>query len=178
MFMVMMDKKGVSPVIATVLLLVLTIVIGGIIFSVVIPFVKDSLGDSKVCLDVLQGVEFPESKFNCYNITSPALLNKTGFSIKLNKEGISGFRVALIDSDGSSDVKNIKKDTSIVEGLRMVGKASNVPIEFPPSVGGQRSYVANKKYIKAELSPITKSGEICTVADVVEFVPCENGVVL
>src|SRR3989338_8823995 len=158
-----MDKKGVSPVIATVLLLVLTIVIGGIIFSVVIPFVKDSLGDSKVCLDVLQGVEFPESKFNCYNITSPALLNKTGFSIKLNKEGISGFRVALIDSDGSSDVKNIKKDTSIVEGLRMVGKAC---------------YVANKKYIKAELSPITKSGEICTVADVVEFVPCENGVVL
>ena len=68
--MVMMDKKGVSPVIATVLLLVLTIVIGGIIFSVVIPFVKDSLGDSKVCLDVLQGVEFPESKFNCYNSTT------------------------------------------------------------------------------------------------------------
>jgi|SRR3989344_1308821 len=185
MFMVMMDKKGVSPVIATVLLLVLTIVIGGIIFSVVIPFVKDSLGDSKVCLDVLQGVEFPESKFNCYNRTANPLVTsgfQTGFSIKLSKEGITGFRVALIDSDGNSDVKDIKTGATFSD-VKMVGvqwaTSGNLnTVTFPSSVGGQRSYVANKKYIKAELSPITKSGEICTVADVVEFVPCENGVVL
>ncbi|MEK6792949.1 MAG: archaellin/type IV pilin N-terminal domain-containing protein [Nanoarchaeota archaeon] len=171
-----MDRKGVSPVIATVLLLVLTIVIGGIIFSVVIPFVKDSLGDSRVCLDALEGVEFPESKFNCYDITV-STDKKTGFSIKLNKEGIVGFRVALTDDDGSSDVYDIKNGITVVSGVRMVGKSSDAPIEFP-SVGGQRSYVANKKYMKAELSPITVSGEICAVADVVEFSLCYNDVVL
>ena len=49
------DKRGVSRVVATVLLLVLTIVIGGVVFSVVIPFVNDKLKDSKECLDLLGG---------------------------------------------------------------------------------------------------------------------------
>lgn len=167
-----MNKRGVSPVIATVLLLVLTIVIGGVIFSVVIPFVKDSLGNSKVCLEALESVEFAESKFNCYKQTAPY---DTGFSIKLNKDGITGFRVALIDSNGNSDVKDIKPSPAQPpEGIRMVG-GSNVAFSFP-SVGGQRSYVANKQYSRAEISPIVQSGKICAVADVVEFTPCGTGV--
>ena len=171
------DRKGVSPVIATVLLLVLTIVIGWIIFSVVIPFVKDSLGDSKACLDVFEGVEFPESKFNCYNSTTlTSSTYNTGFSVKVKKEGVVGFRVALIGSTGSSDVVDIKPNMDgDVSGLRMVGGSSD--IEFP-SVGGQRSYVVDNKYEKAEISPITKSGEICAVADKIDFTNCYRDVVL
>ena len=63
-----MFKRGVSPVIATVLLLVITVVIASIIFAFVIPFVNKSLGNSKACLNVLDGIEFPESRFNCWNI--------------------------------------------------------------------------------------------------------------
>ena len=170
-----MDRKGVSPVIATVLLLVLTIVIGGIIFSVVIPFVKDSLGDSRACLNVFEGVEFSESKFNCYNSTA---LN-TGFSVKLKKEDIVGFRVALIGSTGSSDVVDIKEGATLIN-VRMVGSGPsgyNAILAFP-SVGGQRSYVAQGRYEKAEISPITKSGEICAVADKIDFTSCYRDVVL
>lgn len=167
-----MSKKGVSPVVATVLLLVLTIVIAGVVFSVVIPFVNDKLGKSKDCLDVLDGVEFPESKFNCYDT------GNTGFSVKLKQEKISGFRVALIGSDGSSDVFNIENGDTGVSGLRMVGPTPNDIIKFP-SVGEQRSYVAiGKVYEKAEISPITNSSEVCAVADVIEFEPCARGVAL
>ncbi len=173
-----MFKRGVSPVVATVLLLVLTIVIGGVVFSAVIPFVKKSLSDSKMCLDLLEGVEFAESKFNCYNMTTP-ILNETGFSIRLKKEGISGFRVALVGSSGSSDVYDIKSGVTIPV-MRMVGAGQtgyNKALEFP-SVGGQRSYVVNKSYSKAELTPITQSGEICNLADTVEFTLCYKDVVL
>src|SRR3989344_4493050 len=121
-----MIKRGVSPVIATVLLLVLTIVIGGIIFSVVIPFVKDRLGESKMCLDVF----------------------------------------------------DIKPEMNVRDDLRMVGSGSyNDSVGFP-SVGGQRSYVIKNKYLKAEISPITESGEVCAVTDVIEFTSCYRDVIL
>ena len=161
-----MNRRGVSPVVATVLLLVLTVVIGGIIFSVVVPFVKNSLQESKTCLAVFEGVEFPESKFNCYKSAGAGF--ETGFSIKLNKEEISGFRVALIDRNGNSEVKNIP-GTFI--DVKMVGGSYNTLLEFP-TVGGQRSYVINRLYSKAEVSPISKSGDVCAIADVVEFAPC------
>ena len=177
-----MDKNGVSPVIATVLLLVLTVIIAGVIFSVVIPFVKDSLGDSKVCLNALEGVQFAESKFNCFNSSTISTSGfETGLSIKLNKEEISGFRVALTDETGSSDVFDIKSGAEF-ENVRMVRSTWASAGEFNavefPSVGGQRSYVVAKKYQKAEVSPIMTSGEICSVADTIEFEPCYRDVVL
>jgi flagellin-like protein len=146
--MLMINIRGVSPVIATVLLLVLTIIIGG--------------------LDTFEGVEFPESKFNCFDST------KTGFSVKINKEKINGVRVALIDSSGGSDVYDIKSNALYSE-LKMFGPSNsyNSPLTFP-SVGGQRTYVARKVYEKAEISALTSSGDVCSVADVIEFKLCDG----
>lgn len=166
------DKRGVSPVVATVLLLVLTIVIGGVVFSTVIPFVKDKLKESKECLDLLGGVEFAESKFNCYKASSA----ETGFSIKLNKEGILGVKISFIDTEENSDVFEIK-DGTMSSSLKMVGAGGSYgsSLEFPDAFG-QRTYVTNKKYIRAEISALSKSGEVCAVADVLEFEPCASGV--
>ncbi len=164
------DRKGVSPVVATVLLLVLTIVIGGIVFSVVIPFVNDSLGESKECLDTFEGVEFPESQFNCYIVSATGGTNETGFSIKVNKEGITRVKVALIDANGNSDVFEIFEDASNAN-LRPIGQGYSDLLEFP-SVSGQRTYISDKIYKKAEISALTPSGDVCSVADVLEFEPC------
>ena len=170
-----MLKRGVSPVVATVLLLVLTVAIAGVIFSVVLPFVSKSLGNSKACLDVLDGAEFPESRFNCYTVVTSTNPSETGFSIKLNKDEISGFRVSLLDSNGNSDVYDIKEGV-VNPKLKMVAGTYGNLLEFP-SVGGQRTYVSNKNYINAEISPIAKTGEICAVSDVLEFAPCAGDVV-
>lgn len=168
--MVMIFRKAVSPVVATVLLLVLTIVIGGIVFSVVIPFVNNSLGESKECLDIFEGVEFPESQFNCYLSNAAAGTDETGFSIKVNKEGISRVKVGLVDSNGNSDVFELYDQFS--DGnLRPMGGAFGAAITFP-AVSGQRTYVANGIYKKAEISALTPSGDVCSVADIIEFEPC------
>lgn len=163
------NRRGVSPVVATVLLLVLTIVIGGIVFSVVIPFVNDSLGESKECLDIFEGVEFPESQFNCYLISTTSG-NETGFSIKVNNEGISRVKIGLIDSRGNSDVFEIFEGFYDAN-LRPMGGVLADPITFP-AVSGQRTYVVNKMYKKAEISALTASGDVCSVADTIEFEPC------
>ncbi len=175
-----MFKRGVSPVIATVLLLVITVVIASIIFAFVVPFVNKSLGNSKACLNVIDSVEFPESKFNCYRdyplgSTPPS---ETGFSVKVKKPGVTGVRVALIDKDENSKVSSIYEGTTDPD-LRPVGTATvyNTALVFP-SNSGQRTYVSKGNYTRAEISPIVESGDICAVSDTVEFTKCTSDVVL
>ncbi len=165
-----MFKRGVSPVIATVLLLVLTIIIGSVVFSVVLPFVNEKLGESKSCLDIFEGVEFAESRFNCFNATANG--GKTGFSVKVNKDKVSAFKVSLLDTQGGSEVYEINKDlvASIPAGLTMYGGATTLVF---PSVGGQKTYVASRVYESAEISALTSSGDTCSIADIVKFEPCQ-----
>ena len=175
-----MFKRGVSPVVATVLLLVLTVVIAAVVFSFVVPFVNEQLGNSKACLNVLDGVEFADSKFNCYATSTSGF--ETGFSVKIKKEGVTGVRVSLIDVNGNSDVFDITDGKAVLGGqtpsIRNIGGnfGANEFLEFS-SVGGQRTYKANEKYAQAEVSPVTESGDVCAVADVVEFTLCDSSVV-
>lgn len=167
-----MNRKGVSPVIATVLLLVLTIVLASIIFSLVIPFVDDTLSDSKSCLEIMEGIEFADSEFNCYiSSTTP----KTGFSVKINKEKVAGLKIGLTDANGNSDVIDWKSGMnpilpSTTFTLNGLNGAANPG--YPSSVGSQRTYVVNKEYKKGEISAVSEKGDLCPVADVVEFIPC------
>ena len=171
-----MFKRGVSPVVATVLLLVITVVLASVIFAFVVPFVNKQLGNSKACLNVLDSVEFPDSRFNCYKTTTTGFEN--GFSVKIKKSGVASVRVALIDANGGSDVKDIKPNGPDDSEYRMVGVGYGLPLDFP-TVGGQKSYVTKKnKYSRGEISPITDSNDVCAVSDTVEFTPCTSDVVL
>lgn len=171
-----MFKRGVSPVVATVLLLGLTVAMGSIIFAFVIPFVQEQLGNSKACLKVMDGVEFADSKFNCYVSTASGF--ETGFSFKVKKAEVMGVKISLIDENGNSDVKDFP-DSVVSTTFRNIGGAysssPSVTADFPTS-GGQRTYVTNKKYVKAEIAPMTESGDVCAVSDVVEFSYCSEDV--
>ena len=175
-----MFKRGVSPVIATVLLLVLTVVLAGIIYSFVIPFVNEQLGNSKACLNVLDGVEFGNSPFNCYDTATTTSTYETGFSVKIKKESVVGFRVSLIDAQQNSYPKTFSPGQLTDAAIRAAGSGSSGYGQTLtlPSTGGQRTYVTNNRYSSAEISPIAESGDICAVSDVVTFVPCTEDVIL
>ncbi|MDP4039466.1 MAG: type IV pilin [Candidatus Pacearchaeota archaeon] len=174
-----MYKRGVSPVIATVLLIVITVVVAAIIMSFALPFAKDKLAEGNSCLDNFIGVEFALSKFNCFTssgIGTSGSDGNTGFSVKLNGEDVEGFRISLIkDEDGSSKTYTIMKSDTTLPGIRMVGGLST--IEFPET-GGQRSYVVSGKYSSAEIAPILKDGQVCSISDNVEFKSCSTDVSL
>jgi flagellin-like protein len=187
------NKKGVSPVVATVLLIVITVIIAAIILTFVLPFVDDKLGESKACLDVFDGVEFAQSNFNCYNETyqssgifasSPSnppssITMETGFSVRVKLEEIYGFRIGLIDEgSGSSETYDIvNSSTSTLNQVRMKGETwpSNSPL-IVPRAGGIRTYIAENSYDKGEISVILESGQICSVADSIDFRHCTTGV--
>lgn len=167
-----MEKRGLSPVIATVLLIVITVSVAAVILSFVLPFANDKLSGSKACLDALSSVEFANSKFNCFDSTS----SETGFSIKLSKEGVTAFRVALIDSNDNSDSFDISEGIISTE-IRMVGQTYSSALEFP-NAGGQRTYVSSNTYVKAEISPVLEDGQVCDVADRITFSLCDGSVTL
>ncbi len=180
-----MNRRGVSPVVATVLLIVLTIGLVAVIFSFVIPFVNDQLGNSKACLAVLGGIEFADSKYNCVGNHNSASYNgiATSFSIKITKPGINKARVALIDSTGNSQVFDIAEDVSALVGsqsvLHNIGSFENTEnLKFPNGIGAQRTYIISGGYEKAEISAITESGNSCDVAEIIKFVPCNTDVTI
>ncbi len=180
-----MNRRGVSPVIATVLLIVLTIGLVAVIFSFVIPFVNDQLGNSKACLAVLGGIEFADTKYNCVgNHASASYTNKaTSFSIKITKPGITKARVSLIDSNGNSEVFDIAEGISAPPGIQSVlhnigSFEINEDLKFPNGIGAQRTYLIAREYEKAEISAIIESGNSCDVAEIIKFVPCNVDVVI
>ena len=153
-----MRRRGISPVVASVFLLVITVTAAALIMSFVLPFVRQELNDGGSCLEVLEGIEFGESQWNCFHS------GETGFSVKINKAEVDGFRISLVDSAGSSIVHSVDSDNkgTVISGLRMVGSAPGGYIDLP-DIGGQRSYVATSgAYERAEIAPVLKGGDVCT----------------
>lgn len=78
----MKNKKGVSAIIATILIVMLTFVVAGILFGFAIPWVQDTLEGERVCLEVRDYVEVRSA---CYNETG----NYTKVMVRRDSENIS-----------------------------------------------------------------------------------------
>lgn len=170
-----MKRRGISPVVATVLVILITIIAAGLIAPFVTNFVKDNLDDSGSCFEVLGDLEFAETGFNCYyNISSnPSNLN-TGFSVRVGDETISGFKISLI-ATGSSDSFDVSEGATLT-GIKML---ENPPVGMPsvlefPDVGGVKTYVVSGKYDRAEVSPVLENGNTCSVSDSIQFIECNS----
>lgn len=70
----MQNKKGIEPVIATVLLIVITIAAVALIIAFVVPFVQNQLATADLCYKA-NGIQL-DSSATCYNATSGNLTLK------------------------------------------------------------------------------------------------------
>ena len=171
-----MNKRGVSAVIAAVLLIMITVIAAGMIFSFVIPFVKQQTESATECFDVFGGLEFASTAYNCNVLASAsgcgtdgtsACFDRTGFSIKVSKEGIEGLKVSLV-AGGSSTALDIKSGEE-VSGLLMLDGTESLEV---PQSGETRTYVANDTYESAEVAAILENGRTCDVSDNIVFSAC------
>lgn len=156
----MFSKRGVSPIIATVLLVILTLVAVGILAAFVIPFVNDSFKNSKECFDVLDKVKFDgDSLYNCYSYNvSGQREGRTGFSVRMDTAEALAFKVTFT-SAGRGNTYTIENATVSSE-IRMLNNEFGLPLEVPLK-GGVRTYVINGTYQRVELAPVLKSGDVC-----------------
>ena len=163
------NRKGVSPIVATVLILLITIVAASLISVFVIPFVKEGLSGGEDCFKVLGDLKFDEQPYNCNYFNNTA--SRTGFSVRLDDENIKGFKVTL-GKDGSADPYEIT-DGGTDPLLTMLDPSNDFgdPLDFP-SRGGVRTYVANGTFDRVNLFPILENGRLCEESDSIELVTC------
>src|SRR3989344_3770324 len=168
----MKTKRGMSPVIATVLIILLTIAAVAIIAGILIPFTRNSLTESTECLPYIDYFKFEESfdlngeefRYNCYNESL------YGASVRANSdedlyENIVGFDLSFIVKGGDS--VNVKFRNGTLEscnpgGIKALktnctGSLGNINITKPGEV---RTYIyfssSGERYDKSSINPIIK----------------------
>jgi flagellin-like protein len=166
-------KRGLSPVIAVVLLLLITIIAAGIIVAFVIPFIQDSLEGGEACFNVLGDLSFAETPYNCFNtsfvVDDPD--GRVGFSVRVSNDDIVGF-VAGVQRQGSSTAFEIVEDFTDEDIRMLIGPGFDGALEIPGN-GEVRTYVVKGAFDKVELFPILESGAKCDIADEILITQCD-----
>ncbi len=159
----MKNKRGISPVIATVLIILITVAAIAALYSIVVPFVREGLERSSECLDYREIYSFEESGYNCYDDKNTTMLYafsiKTKFSEEL-AEGSDSFRIVLIREDSTSEQLEVKNGGA-EENLIVMGEPEGVL--RVPGPGNIITYVYDDpdKFESAEIYPVLLSGRIC-----------------
>lgn len=166
----MSKKRGMSPIVATVLIILLTVSAIVIISGFIIPFVKNGLGESTRCHNYNQYFTFDDSfGFNCFMdnnslITIKAktvedLLNDSSRSTALNNS-ITGI---VLSFEGGGDAVAVRIPDS--GNIRTVPPAADVRI---PNPGDSKTYNISltKFYNRSiEIHVIVNSKECNEVSD-------------
>lgn len=170
----MIGIRGLSPIIAVVLLLMITVVAATLIVSFAIPFVKNNLKESEECFDVLGDLEFAETEYNCYYEDPLGIDNNlTGFSVRVDNADIIGFSIAL-QYKGNSYSYDIKNETQVA-GLKVLLSGTDLVV---PKKGETRTYVADGLFTRAEIFPIIKGDKRCDMADELTLQQCTDAGVI
>lgn len=154
------SKKGLSTVIVTVLLIMLTVSAVSIIYAFVIPMIRGDLDKTKTCYDLREQIMIADERYTCYNSTHTSIMIQRG---EKNVE-IEGFIVSLI-SNGEGNRYEIKAGS--VPGVRMYNGNQDLEI---PGIGGALTYIFNVSSSYVNIAPIAGNDVIC------EAVPDKIGV--
>jgi hypothetical protein len=166
----MKNKKAQSQIITTVILILLSLAAAVILFSFVIPFVKDNLSGG-ACIEVVGKMEILSSRsYTCYRTS------EGNMSIQIHigevKDLIDGFIIEL-DAGPSTKTYKIKEETSSEIWMRNGTKSTNI-ITLPEN-NEARTYLlpSADQPTQIKLYPILEGGKVCDLTSHLDFIdPC------
>jgi len=149
------EKKGISPVVATILLVLITFMAIGIIWAFIKPMVEDSLEEGGSCFKLRDNAEVVDSEFTCNSLSNTKLMIRRSFE----EVEINGFIVS-ITFGASSETYKLENGTETA-GVKMFNENLKIKI---PQPGGSETYVFEKQEgTRADLAVITTTGKICSM---------------
>lgn len=174
------NKRGISDVVATVLIMMITIAAVAVIAGFVVPFVRNSLQKSTECAAYKSYYTFDESfGYNCYDENIYSISIKASFD-KLLAENVGGIKIVFSDKSGASKVVEIKNDSISSQdegGISIKGSPfENLRI---PGPGGVITYaysaLAEEQFLSAEVYPVLKNGRICADSkESIDLIACRD----
>lgn len=130
----MVNKKGMSAVLATVIIIGLTVTAGALIWAVVNNLIGKNLEKSGTCFDVLDQVKL-DTDYTCYNESSKIVQ----FSISVGDIDADGILIAVSFAGSSKSatltntsqtIENVKNYPSGSSGVKMPEKNSGATYLF------------------------------------------------
>ena len=146
------DKRAVSSVIASVLLILITIAATSVLAFIIIPFVRNSLNEGTNCFQVIDKIEII-NEASCYTL-SPETSKVKVKAGNINLEGI----YLVIEKDGD-EVSYEITNNSIVNDIN-----NREALKLPTSGGGERTYNFNFRSSKAGVGIIVNEKR-CGISD-------------
>jgi len=159
----MKNKNAISPVVATILMVLITIAAVTIIWAAIIPMVKNQLTEGTSCLDATMEISVDAtSGYTCVDYDVDA--ENASISVQVTRGpkdfDLAGLQFLVYGDDGNTvSVKNTVLD-------EMPGPNEARVFEFN---------IINTTYSKLDVAPIVQTGntaDTCGVAASVTLNPC------
>jgi flagellin-like protein len=158
------NKKGISALVATVLLILITVAAVGIIWSAVNPMISDNLKFGQACSDVRMSLQVDASSaYNCFNSSN----NLTNIVVSRGVDTLNLVGLQIIASGASGSTPfDVKIGSSKAIARRSNDTAFNSAVNFAygdiPTSNSAIAYTLNTSAIgkpdKVAVSAIVKIG--------------------
>lgn len=96
----MKSKKGISAVVATVLIILITVAAVTIIWAAIIPMVKENLDRGTICLDAVSQLTILDKGYTCFNNNENQVRVQVGHGPK--DFNLAGIQVLVSDNAGGT----------------------------------------------------------------------------
>jgi flagellin-like protein len=169
------SKKGLSAIVATVMIILITIVAAAILSGVVLPFIRTNLASSTECVSYKGYFTFNEDMG--YTCSDGSLI---GFSVNagtLKQDSLApnGFEVVFVGTGTSKSALVVagNSTSSSVAGIRLLDKT--LTTLTVPTSGEVETYVfnpGNNVYNQIKIFPMIQSGRICDQSDSIDIKSC------
>jgi hypothetical protein len=152
-----MIRRAFSAIVATVLIVSLTVIVGAVLAAFVIPFVKENLTGSTSCVPVQNYYSFDQSLgHNCYTSSSYRLSIAERADTK-GAEQVVGFNVVMQGADGAGTMHQARTTS---DTLRSLNGSIYPGLPGPGNVKTYRNDTPTR-YTRAELYAVLASGKTC-----------------
>lgn len=154
-----MDKKGISSIIATLLMIVLTVVLVVVAWTVVNNLVKDKIGQSSACFGNFNQVTLNDL-YSCYDGST----EEVQFSLVIGDIEVDSVLVS-ISSPGQSKSFTITNELQDIAGLTYFGGGTSVKL---PAKNSAITYIYDWAGLddpnSIQVAPIV-DGQQCSISD-------------
>ncbi len=153
------NKKGISTVIATIMMIALVLAVVAIVWGVVQNLISKQLEEAGSCFNILEKVSL-EDRYTCFNGTGNEIL----FGINIADIDVGGV-VIMISGEGTTKSYTITTDINTGLGLlRYPQRDANVKL---PDKNGGLTYISKDFTSRPDsirISPVI-GGNQCDVVD-------------
>ena len=155
------NKRGISAIVATVLIILITVAAVTILWTAIIPMIGDQLESGTVCLDAVTGLELSDAGYTCKNVDA----NTVSLQIKHGSKAfdLEDVRV-LISASGNTQSFDLIAATTITP--------SGMTKDNLPGANEEKVFVINTAGMtaadidKIQISPVVLVGNTEKVCDV------------